>query len=272
MITYKEFFNELLLREYVSQRVVGKISNEKIESVKNKLFSEALSHPAVFYRKSLQEYNPPFIDPKKIQRTSKDTFNLYYIIMDTFPAWSGWPSRSQSVIFTNSLYEASEYDGIMYKVYPANNAKIAWGGYEMGFLSFPYLESLTERDLPGFLRSFRLMIREIKKAEIPLKITKSEWGDISVEIDDFFKKHDWSSETNLIIFNKKMRVLMKESYEKGLGINDILDDLFDPIKNSFKMGSVGDAIAYFQNSKAEPREIWTNHLCYVETKDEKPED
>jgi len=259
---YREYYKDLL--EVQSSRTINNIGIDKVESVKNKLFNVATLSGVNFYRKSKFVYDPPFINPKKIQRASKDTFNLYYIIMDTFPAWKGWPSRSKSVIFTNSESTASDYTGIMYKVYPANNAKIAWGNYSEDFLHFPYLEDRTGLMLTRFLTKFREMVRRLTKRSLLNDINQSDWDDMSKYIDIILSKYDWSSNRDDYIFpDLSIFIVLKDGYEKGMGINDILNDLFDPIKNLFKMRSLSAALDYFKSDK-HPKEIWTDSLCYVE--------
>jgi hypothetical protein len=267
MNTYKEHFSYLL--EVQSSRVIQKIDSNKIEMVKNKLFNVARLDPVKFWRSSRYDYNPPFINPQKIKRSSKDTFNLYYIIMDTFPSWKDYPSRSKSVIFTNSYSVADEYTGTIHRVYPANNAKIAWARYVEGFIEFPLLKEKTGMDLTQFLNRFRAVAGNVSNQSIPSGITEADWKVLSEIMDNKLKNHDWSIKydplfsTNLRGFEEKLYETMKEGYQKGLGINDILDGLFNPRHNSVGLANLNDTLEFFSEKKPN-KEMWTDALCYVE--------
>jgi hypothetical protein len=47
--------------------------------------------------------------PSEYTRESKNTYNVYTLLIDTFPSWSKFPKRSKSLICTEDLSKASGY-------------------------------------------------------------------------------------------------------------------------------------------------------------------
>ena len=62
-----------------------------------------------------------YIEPKKHNRVSANTSNIYTLVIDNHPKWKGYPKRSKSIICANTPGGASSY-GSVYHVFPVDGA------------------------------------------------------------------------------------------------------------------------------------------------------
>ena len=116
--------------------------DDKIKPTLDKHFSKTYPNGFHGYRGAGYTESNLFLNPQKLARTSKDSNNLYYVLMDTLPSYKGYPSRSKSLIFTNKQQEARKYNPRIFQVYPSNYAKLAVAEAKDEFISLPYTFSV----------------------------------------------------------------------------------------------------------------------------------
>lgn len=119
-----------------------KMPDDKIKPTLDKHFSKTYPNGFHGYRGAGYTESNLFLNPQKLARTSKDSNNLYYVLLDTLPSYKGYPSRSKSLIFTNKQQEARKYNPIIFQVYPSNYAKLAVAEAKDEFISLPYAFSV----------------------------------------------------------------------------------------------------------------------------------
>jgi hypothetical protein len=119
-----------------------KMPDDKIKPTLDKHFSKTYPNGFHGYRGAGYTESNLFLNPQKLARTSKDSNNLYYVLMDTLPSYKDYPSRSKSLIFTNKEEEARKYNPIIFQVYPSNYAKLAVADAKDEFISLPYAFSV----------------------------------------------------------------------------------------------------------------------------------
>lgn len=75
------------------------------------------------------------VEPKKFTRESRNTANLYTLVIDNHPKWKSYPKRSESIICSSSKQGAAPYgnlfcvfpeDGYNFGVCPSNDI---WGSF-----------------------------------------------------------------------------------------------------------------------------------------------
>lgn len=119
-----------------------KMPDDKIKPTLDKHFSKTYPNGFHGYRGAGYTESNLFLNPQKLARTSKDSNNLYYVLLDTLPSYKDYPSRSKSIIFTNKQQEARKYNPITFQVYPSNYAKLAVAEAKDEFISLPYAFSV----------------------------------------------------------------------------------------------------------------------------------
>jgi hypothetical protein len=135
MITFKQYLSE----EFLSEAIVKKWFSKDIDvdaaiSVLNssaKLGLEAIKNGGLIYRGfgDMSKSSTGFmaLDSSEGERTSRDTDNLYQIMMSDSKKMDGYPDRSKSFICTTSAKTAKSYGGLKgtYVMIPLGSAKIA---------------------------------------------------------------------------------------------------------------------------------------------------
>jgi len=119
-----------------------KMPDDKIKPTLDKHFSKTYPNGFHGYRGAGYTESNLFLNPQKLARTSKDSNNLYYVLMDTLPSYKDYPSRSKSIIFTNKEPEARKYHPRIFQVFPSNYAKLAVANAKDEFISLPYAFSV----------------------------------------------------------------------------------------------------------------------------------
>jgi hypothetical protein len=274
------------------------------DKINNVLINHFKSYPNAQYFRASKNYNSSqlFINPKKIQRASKDANNAYYVLMDNLPSWQGFPSRSKSIIFTNYRSIASEYQGKIYQVYPSNNSKVAYARYKSDFIYMPKLkqDTITQfSEKVAIYASFMMLLKRagginkvldsIEKNNKPI----SDYVDIDnlKAISRYMPKSDpskfWESmldidkslndvtHDNLVKLTEKMINHIRISWPRSffdrsdiLEIKDhgsfikFLDDKMNPTDNNIGW-AYGKDIYDVTNNIADNLELWCDGLCYL---------
>lgn len=248
-----------------------------------------------FYRGANYDAKSLFINPKKLERRSKDAHSIYYSLMDHLPSYKNYPSRSKSLIFTNSYVEASEYSRKLYNVYPANNAKIAYSPMFSGFIKFPNIKKELGYTLTTF--SFRIA-RLVAVCSVADVITNSNVEDSDVmsyldklhstsyaslendmnsnDIYNFIKKCDQyvkSEKARESVI--KYAVMMDKSLltygfapftryflSGNKSLIETLDDLMNPTKNEIGLATGNEIMDIYPNLP-KISEMWTDGFCFL---------
>jgi hypothetical protein len=144
-ISFKQFLSELIIKDARVKKAKAEPELQRLERILNKHCSEAFEQlrksRVGYYRAQNGAAGSPIMisDSTKSQRLSRDTNNLYQVMMDASPALQSFPSRSNStIVSTNyaevmSLYALPTEDGnssraakrkSIYVVLPFNGTKI----------------------------------------------------------------------------------------------------------------------------------------------------
>jgi len=89
-----------------------KMPPDKIQSTLDKHFSKTYPDGFHGYRGAKYTENSLFINPQKLTRTSKDTNNLYYVLMDNLPSYKNYPSITylvQYITLASTRYARKKY-------------------------------------------------------------------------------------------------------------------------------------------------------------------
>ena len=127
MISFKEFLTERIITPWeIEHPDVGEAISILNKNCKSGL--AAIASGSLLYRgfKRLKSGESGFtiIDTANAERTSKDTNNLYQLMMDTSSAFRCYPSRSNSLICSTDVYTASVY-GDTYVIFPFDGTLLA---------------------------------------------------------------------------------------------------------------------------------------------------
>jgi hypothetical protein len=137
MITFKEFLAEVIL-QHAKYKNVGNVDNyDKFIAALKKHCGDSLSlfletGKGYFRGTGLAGNKFPdatFVDTKNSNRLSRDTHNLYQLVIDASGHFKGLPSRTNSLIMTSSMQDAKTmYSGsssMLYQVFPYDGTVIA---------------------------------------------------------------------------------------------------------------------------------------------------
>lgn len=119
---FKEFIVEKAIVKWTSKSIK---LNDAIELL-NKHCKDgltAVSNNGILYRGFKHSSKAMVIDASTGERTSKDTNNLYQLMMDNSTALVDYPKRSKSLICTSKLWEAESY-GRAAAIIPFDGTKI----------------------------------------------------------------------------------------------------------------------------------------------------
>lgn len=128
MVSFKQFLNEAPLPTNVTKKwTISKLDiNEAIKLLNThcKDGLRAISNGGVIQRGFTNKlpHNLQIMDSSEGYRLSRDTINLYQMMMDSSEALSDYPSRSKSFICLSSR---SEFYGSRYVMIPFDNTKVA---------------------------------------------------------------------------------------------------------------------------------------------------
>lgn len=84
---------------------------------------KALENDSVLWRGDKNRINGSIIDSTNAKRFSKDTNNLYQLMMEKSKLFSNYPKRTNSIICTSRYGTATAY-GNPYAIFPTNGTKI----------------------------------------------------------------------------------------------------------------------------------------------------
>src|SRR4051812_3088795 len=125
MITFKDFLTEQMLKPWTIDKLKVDQAIELLNiHCKNGL--TAIENGCLLYRGEKKKNSIPFqmIDASRGERTSKDTNNIYQLMMDNSTALANYPKRSKSLICSTSYSEARDY-GIARVIIPFDDVEIA---------------------------------------------------------------------------------------------------------------------------------------------------
>lgn len=124
MITFKQFLAEGKVKTWDHAAIDAEKAFELLNAYcKSGLAS--IANGSVLWRGDKNHGPYRAIDPSTGLRTSKDTDNLYQLLMDNSSALSEYPSRSKSLICSTSQGTAQSYNEIVYAVFPIDGTQIA---------------------------------------------------------------------------------------------------------------------------------------------------
>ena len=190
------------------------------------------------------------IDPSTGKRTSKDTDNLYQLMMDESESLADYPSRSKSLICATRPNPATMY-GEVYAVIPKNDSKICyildqdildisltdeiWKYSKVGPLSYANISAIKQRSITRFLSGFNNGREKFKDAKM-LNERMSKFTD-----DELCAIFLSTTEDILEYFKSRFETFDPEFYK----------DFYKKIEyiySSGQMGRIGSSIENFNNA------------------------
>ena len=204
-------------------------------------FSIAMGSDLELFRGAEYGLGVHFINPQRIVRSSKDSSNIYYILMDTLPSWEGFPSRSKSLICTNDVGIAEGYGSKVYSVFPNNRTKIGYGKYKNAYLEFSEVFRRVKLDIDQFSRYLTLFLAEILKSNstvYSLVNSSMKHSDFNTVIDTLNKMDVINIVSNMYFDSMSIRgrytSQISSDFLKNGKNGDLigyLDGIMDPTKN-----------------------------------------
>lgn len=130
MITFKQFLSE----KVISKAEMEKLQVEKAIELLNKHCKnglKAIENGDVLYRGE-KGVRGDFIlvDSKSMVRTSRDTNNLYQLMMDNSTALNEYPKRENSIICTTDFGEATAYHSNVRVLFPFDGTNVVTTGVD----------------------------------------------------------------------------------------------------------------------------------------------
>lgn len=174
------------------------------------------------------------VDTKTLNRTSRDSYNGYQLMMDYAKELKDVPSRSNSLICTTSSTTASGY-GTVYAVFPVDGTKIAVSTTD-DFLQYTPRFSATDEEVYRFFkRTFKVFVNHDKsKIEKAVQQTSVEQMILNIlnvkSIEaacDFLASRDFlrpEDKTNKVTDKLKLAVF---EYVRDRERNILIANLFD---------------------------------------------
>jgi len=172
-----------------------------------------------------------YINPGK-GRVSANTLNYYTLIVNNHPSWKEYPRRE--LICTTDINAADDY-GVIFNIFPINNAKIGICSRDDFWFSFPY------------------GIKQIRS------MSKSKSKSKAIDNMDHFNK--WLNEflsgsvTDWRDLELQLKNIQFEDSNKSL--YDIIIPALNPEKNDFEVSSIGNFSAPYH------REVWLDQECLL---------
>jgi hypothetical protein len=127
MKTFKQFLSEGVISTWTANNLLTPDAINTLNAhCKDGL--NAIKNKSVLYRGD-NSFTGDFVelDLSDMARTSRDTNNLYQLMMDNSSALAGLPSRSKSMICSTSADTSKGYSTNVYAIIPFDSTKIAVG-------------------------------------------------------------------------------------------------------------------------------------------------
>jgi hypothetical protein len=224
-------------------------TEEALQIIKSKCdFDRAIEYP-IYRGIRAGQGDMRFVDPKsKSPRQSRNTNNIYTLIVDNHQAWQGFPKRSESLICSTDTSKTSRY-GDTYLILPYKDAKIGicpdsdfWSSFDRNAddvnTTIEEMFDLYGIELPG--DDYYELRQAMKYCE---ENFMSETGQ-----DDFRTLiRDWNS-----------REMMSDFLDnhKGKSLMSYIEYLFEP-----KGFSVVDYKDFREKNNS--HEVWTDSPCVM---------
>lgn len=240
--------------------------NDEAELVK--YFKEFLGYNPVYeyinrnihnlmWRGTIERANFAFYKDSSLRQrtgtvTDKTSREMLFAWFDTHPQWAGWPPRSRSVFFTPDKANAQNFGDALVLVFAPLETVTAiapssdfWSGFEKNqwapgillddlFFGVIIKEGIFRdwRDVVESLRKFFDSISDGNDYQHWKDVIKEELGPyVEANFSDFWYAY----------------------HEKGIDMERLLRDIFDPLANGFSKKSFGECL---RDQRLGNRELW----------------
>lgn len=210
--------------------------------------------------------------PSKTERKSRDTSNMYTVLLSNLPSWRKYPKRSFSLMFTNDARVAKGYgwhaESEIVKVLPKNDANIAVCKTADAYFeeSFPYLYKHTGATVEDFAGSLNNLVVKLTGLGLTFSDLKdSLYKSFIDELNNRLPPRIMTGSTlNRLVIGDDISFRFKDFYIKTLENHKgnwelFFDDLLNPNKNGFQLLKLSDIGSVF----GEEREMWTDVDCIL---------
>jgi len=174
------------------------------------------------------------IVPRKSERSSKDSWNTYTVLLSKLPSWAGWPKRSHSVIFfVGSIKTDTQYGSHIYRLIPKNGAKIAVSTHHdiLEPPAWPHMRQLLSRNgqFIDITVLCQLLGRMISWAQVAKKYKDKAPNVFGSDLNDLKSQNlnNWVMNVRLENYAKLIKLLDASLNQKTLPqIKNALDSAF----------------------------------------------
>ena len=225
-----------------------------------------------------------YIKPSQVERSSKNTKNVYTALIDILPSWQDWPKRSRSVICSDNTEYAKGYIGpseiysfskiklgALYVVLPKDGSKIAVCPQEDIWDSFDVIKERWRSDnMDEFNHSFDGIFQESYKWATG-DYYNEKIGELNGESMDFFLHHIEGVITPVSLrrvrdfVNSMYRDIIEDMVEYKFGAKkswiEYFDGLMNPKNNQFRLHTIESYNPNQINSDTDMHEVWTDSDC-----------
>lgn len=192
---------------------------------------------------------PPFeygvIDPKLRRRKSKENSDHYNLLLANNPAWSAYPDRLESVVFTNDDTVASDY-GWLYYVIPFDDARIAVAPKSDIWDCFPGWSVVLGFTFEGFNETMSL-------ADVP----DDSWEEMKAHVDQLQGFYERDGAAGLVGYEHLVKMFKYASTER-ISWLDLVYRMMDPVDRHFKIAKNPSEVL-----NHDVNELWTDGKCLL---------
>ncbi len=214
-----------------------------------------------------------FINPKSIERSSKEAKNFYTTLVSMLPSWKNYPKRTRSVIALTNTKPPSDYGKFQYYIFPLNGAKLAVSSTDDFWYGGPYLRNRTGHSMITFTNSFPdflgraiSMNDDVIDGKIDNVLTKDDiadvdektYGEMISKLDSLLTM-DVLKKLNPALFYSNEQTSFKDVLANFKGSwEQYFDDLLNPESNEVHLKNITEI-----SNTGGSHECWTDAPCVL---------
>ena len=227
MDTVDKYSRAQQLELLTAQRIVKEHAPKNVQLIKENLQDNVIYRTVESY--VYKDYN--LVDPRLRVRQSRNTTNLYTLLVDNSSDWSNFPKRSRGII---SYLDIMPQDhGYEFLVIPFDTAKFGLCSAVDFWLSFNYLKDRTGINaMDTFNVHLGNILRETSLWDIHSSLTYDDLKKGFKQIDGILRGRNSIAKKNLAF---KINSIFSGDFEKNYkgDFLSYINELLNPYKNMF---------------------------------------
>lgn len=215
--------------------------------------------------------------------TSSLSNNYVSVIMDNSQAWSKFPKRTTSLMFSNDSSSADTYGTNLYVIFPSNSANIGicpeediWDSFKVKFDYMSYHRIITGQ-------SFNMGVQGLAKHVLKRNINISDYMKFKSDLD---KINIWIKNNISDMIERDLYIRKKFSYNetqailnlilyiklKNVTLFELAEDIIKPTEtDAFAIANTKNLADVFRRYNGNiwsstSHEMWTDSPCLILTK------